>query len=1796
MKLFLFCIPFKKLVQAGFLIFIFLVFPGVTFSQAPTITSNTPNQICTGGQITISGTNFTNVNTVIIAGSAATFVVNNSTTITATANSAGTGNVSVTNPIGTATSTGTVTVLQAPSPILTDATPGAQNPFSNCDGNSTYTITVSNSSTCTGSCTYSINWGDGPLQSLPQNWPSGAQVTHTYNSQGYFNIVLTITSSNGCSSSKTYSFYNGTNPIASISTSTSTTGLCAPASIQFQIGNWFGNSTGTTYQLNYGDLTTPVTLPHPLNPTNTLYLISHLYTTSSCPSPDYTATLQAINGCFTTTYTLNQIVIRKKPIPDFTANPNPACLGSAICFTNNTIAGYSGNTCINTSTYDWDFGDGSPHSNQQTPPCHVYASVGTYTVTLKASNNACGDSSKSKTVTVSPLPPPPTVNTPVIYCQNQTALPLTASGVGLLWYTTLTGIGSPTPIIPSTTTAGVYTYFVTQTINGCESPKASITVTINAAPPMPTVTSPVQYCQNQTASQLTASGTNLLWYVTSSGGTGSAIAPTPSTANIGTTTYYVSQSSNGCEGPRASINVIINSLANAPTVNSPVNYCQNDIATPLTASGSSLLWYSAASGGTGNATAPTPSTATAGSTTYYVSQLTGCGESPRSPIVVIVTTRPTATISYSSTNLCNVNNSGTTPNPPINVTFSGTTGGTYSVSPTAGLLVNSITGEINPSGAAAGTYTITYTISGSGSCPPVTATSTVIVNGTPAATISYPAICSSDIAANVVLTGSAGGNYTSTAGLTINNLTGTINPSTSTAGSYIVTYTISPSLPCPGFITTTNVTITQPPTATISYSPTNLCNVTNSSTTPNPPINVTFSGTTGGTYSVSPTTGLLVNSITGEINPSGATAGTYTITYTMNNIGSCPPVTATATVIVNGTPSASINYPPMCSSDISANVGLTGSAGGTFTSTAGLTINNLTGTINPSTSTPGSYVVTYTISPTLPCPGFSTTTTVIITQAPTATISYPVSNLCNVFNSGTNPNPPINVGLTGTTGGFFSISPSTGLSINVSTGQLTPSGATSGTYTISYTIVAAGGCLDFSTTTSVSVSDAPAASINYPTAICTSDPITVPGITGSTGGTFSSTTGIVINNSTGSINPGASTPGTYVVTYTISASPPCPGFITTASVIINESPTVTFPYFSMTICSSDTLVYNPVSSVPSTIYNWAVVGSLPTGVAGNLAGSTLSTDTNISISFTNTGTTSQTISIEVIPVNPTSSPCNGIPYYLTAIINPIPSAPIVTDTVGYCLGTPGVPLTATALPGNQLLWYDVNMNLLPTAPTPATNAPVQFIYYVSQISGQCESPKSIITAIVYPTPKITSSSFTNPTSCGLPTGSITLNILDLNNNPIPNRAVIVYYDKFQTHYAIPDTTDASGNITISLTAGTYTGFYIEINGCFSQRIPDIFILRDPTPPAIPTAGYNPPVCSEKILNLSASSATSNITSPVYYVWVGPAFGSLPDTTINTVFSFPSASTSVAGTYIVYAIQNNCISPDTSFEVIIHQSPTKPIITTINPLCIGDNLNLQSVSSLPNGPPNATLLYTWNGPGRGFPINLAHAEINNVIIQDEGIYTITVYSPGTGCSSQSDTLIMIGGYPIVNINAGNELVLPAGQILDLNSTIVNAGDPHILPMKIYEWSPNSDIQCNDPKCSAPLATIKNDICYSVKAINIYGCYGRDTICVKVFCENTQVFIPNAFTPNGDGFNDILMVRGKGIAKVKSFRIFNRWGEIVFERNDFPPNDPHFGWDGRIKGIVGEPAVYVYTAEAVCENGSVFFYKGNTTILK
>jgi len=183
-------------------------------------------------------------------------------------------------------------------------------------------------------------------------------------------------------------------------------------------------------------------------------------------------------------------------------------------------------------------------------------------------------------------------------------------------------------------------------------------------------------------------------------------------------------------------------------------------------------------------------------------------------------------------------------------------------------------------------------------------------------------------------------------------------------------------------------------------------------------------------------------------------------------------------------------------------------------------------------------------------------------------------------------------------------------------------------------------------------------------------------------------------------------------------------------------------------------------------------------------------------------------------------------------------------------------------------------------------------------------------------------------------------------------------------------------------------------------------------------------------------------------------------------------------------------------------------------------------------------------------------------------------------------VAVGQYPLVSL--GPDQVLATGTQLQLNNTVTNG------PIRTWTWTPSADLSCNN--CPTPVANIRNDVCYSLTARNIYGCAGSDTMCVKAFCNDTQVFIPNAFTPDDDGKNDILMVRASGIQLVKKFIIFNRWGEIVFERSNVPPNNPQYGWNGTIKGVKASSDVYVYIAEVICENGTSYSYKGNVTLLK
>ncbi|HRF40788.1 MAG TPA: gliding motility-associated C-terminal domain-containing protein, partial [Saprospiraceae bacterium] len=93
------------------------------------------------------------------------------------------------------------------------------------------------------------------------------------------------------------------------------------------------------------------------------------------------------------------------------------------------------------------------------------------------------------------------------------------------------------------------------------------------------------------------------------------------------------------------------------------------------------------------------------------------------------------------------------------------------------------------------------------------------------------------------------------------------------------------------------------------------------------------------------------------------------------------------------------------------------------------------------------------------------------------------------------------------------------------------------------------------------------------------------------------------------------------------------------------------------------------------------------------------------------------------------------------------------------------------------------------------------------------------------------------------------------------------------------------------------------------------------------------------------------------------------------------------------------------------------------------------------------------------------------------------------------------------------------------------------------------------------------------------------------------IPNAFSPNNDGTNDRLMVfAGEDVAYIRSFQVFNRWGESVFEVYNFPPNDPAYGWDGNHRAQLYNAAVFAYFAEVEFIDGSVKLFKGDVTLIK
>jgi len=209
-------------------------------------------------------------------------------------------------------------------------------------------------------------------------------------------------------------------------------------------------------------------------------------------------------------------------------------------------------------------------------PATNVAGTFTYYVTQTVSGS-CESRRTPITVLIKPQPVNPNTNANVQLCQYEVAAPLSASGTAVRWYSTPTGgVGTATPPTPVTLVPGTFFYYVTQTVNGCESQRQKITVIVKPKPEPPTVVSPLNLCQFDPIQPLTAVGQNLLWYTVPNSGVGVPVAPLPNTGYEDSFKYWVTQTVNGCQSDRALIVVNVNYKPNGIISARTASVCQAD--------------------------------------------------------------------------------------------------------------------------------------------------------------------------------------------------------------------------------------------------------------------------------------------------------------------------------------------------------------------------------------------------------------------------------------------------------------------------------------------------------------------------------------------------------------------------------------------------------------------------------------------------------------------------------------------------------------------------------------------------------------------------------------------------------------------------------------------------------------------------------------------------------------------------------------------------------------------------------------------------------------------------------------------------------------------------------------------------------------------------------------------------------------------------------------------------------------------------------------------------------------------
>jgi gliding motility-associated-like protein len=353
---------------------------------------------------------------------------------------------------------------------------------------------------------------------------------------------------------------------------------------------------------------------------------------------------------------------------------------------------------------------------------------------------------------------------------------------------------------------------------------------------------------------------------------------------------------------------------------------------------------------------------------------------------------------------------------------------------------------------------------------------------------------------------------------------------------------------------------------------------------------------------------------------------------------------------------------------------------------------------------------------------------------------------------------------------------------------------------------------------------------------------------------------------------------------------------------------------------------------------------------------------------------------------------------------------------------------------------------------------------------------------------------------------------------------------------------------------TTTKYIVQLNdqGCIANDTVQVrvvnFVSLTPKPDTI--------ICATDTIRLGAS------TNGLKFSWTPVA--SLSDPTLLNPFAIPTATT----TYQLKASIGTC-SATASYKVILVPYPVAKVSGDTS-ICFNTSAQLHATITGTS--------FSWA------PITtLTNANTLDPIATPKvtTTYILTVFDI-VGCPKPGRDTVLVTVFPKVFAFAGRDTSVVIGQPLQFNGT---GGDD-------YLWSPG--IGLNHIDIYNPIGLYDgsfDSIKYKLLVTDKNGCMDTDYVVVRVFKTKPEIFIPSAFTPNGDGNNDVFRPIAAGIKNIEYFRVFNRWGQLVFSTTINGQ-----GWDGRINGKAQGSGTFVWVVKAVDYTGKEYFSKGTVTLIK